>query len=365
MIVITPDFKRSSSGISSSWKNCFSSYGKPVSSSRRQNRNFFSRAVPGLHNERQIVTKMAEVEEPTSAQCVFCWSKDNRLVDPRVLPCNHVSCKTCLDGQLEAQKVVWCKDCKKFFDVVVDELPTYKLPKAKHECEVCLRKSKNVSAVIYCKTCNKKLCEAHRKWHDELMNQHDTLTIRQYAEQAERLETRYCAEHITESYTLGCDNCLNVFCTSCISLTNACAKGQAHVLLNLPELVNRLTFKIDQLVAAIVSQEEELSTLFKKASKVVSEFEMETKNMLKQLQDRLDAQIPAIKDKYDDVEKKLIESRRKTQEEVTEFMEDKIGTMLTNLSNKRADLEARMKNNHQAAANELQDLIFLDQLPVT
>ncbi|XP_067931008.1 uncharacterized protein [Watersipora subatra] len=291
---------------------------------------------------------MADTENSLMAHCVFCGSKDQQLVDPRVLPCCHVSCKKCLDSQPEIQKEVWCKDCEKTFDVAIDELPTYDSTKVQHECEACRKKSEKILAVVYCRTCNKKFCGDHQKWHNELHDEHTTVPIRQYAEQAERLETRYCTEHKTESYTLGCENCLTVFCTSCISPKNTCKKGKAHVLVNLPELGSQLTSKVDKLVVAMVTQEDELSTLFKETSKVCSEMEKETQNMLKQLHNTRDAQIQAIKEKYEELERKLLESRRRTQEEVKEFMKDKIGTMLTTVSNKRADLEARIKNNHQA-----------------
>ena len=55
---------------------------------------------------------MAEADQDRRVECVFCWSKKDRMVDPLVLPCTHTACKGCLMGQLNAQKVVWCKDCK-------------------------------------------------------------------------------------------------------------------------------------------------------------------------------------------------------------------------------------------------------------
>ena len=58
-------------------------------------------------------------------------------------------------------------------------------------------------------------------------------------------------------------------------------------------------------------------------------------------------QIDALQTKYQKLEEELIKSRRTSQEEMLTFMEEDVGTTLTNISNERMKMEARLRHNHQ------------------
>ena len=51
--------------------------------------------------------------------------------------------------------------------------------------------------------------------------------------------------------------------------------------------------------------------------------------------------------KYQELEAELLRSRRSSQEEMLVFMEEEVGTKLSNLSNLRVRIEARLRHNHQ------------------
>ena len=57
----------------------------------------------------------------------------------------------------------------------------------------------------------------------------------------------------------------------------------------------------------------------------------------------------ALQNKYEKLEEELIKSRRTTQEEMLVFMEEEVGTKLSNLSNLRVRIEARLRHNHQVS----------------
>ena len=59
--------------------------------------------------------------------------------------------------------------------------------------------------------------------------------------------------------------------------------------------------------------------------------------------------IEAIQLKYQNLEEELIKTRRSTQEEMLVFMEEEVGTKLSNLSNLRVRTEARLRHNHQVS----------------
>ena len=59
----------------------------------------------------------------------------------------------------------------------------------------------------------------------------------------------------------------------------------------------------------------------------------------------------ALQKKYKKLEEELIKTRRSTQEEMLVFMEEEVGTKLSNLSNLRVRIEARLRHNHQVSEN--------------
>ena len=72
-------------------------------------------------------------------------------------------------------------------------------------------------------------------------------------------------------------------------------------------------------------------------------------------------QIQALQTKYRKLEEELIKSRRMSQEEMLTFMEEKVGTKLTNISNERMKMEARLRHNHQVFM-EPQQACFMNGL---
>ena len=66
----------------------------------------------------------------------------------------------------------------------------------------------------------------------------------------------------------------------------------------------------------------------------------------------------ALQKKYKKLEEELIKTRRSTQEEMLVFMEEEVGTKLSNLSNLRVRIEARLRHNHQVSK-----VLLLYQLP--
>ena len=67
---------------------------------------------------------------------------------------------------------------------------------------------------------------------------------------------------------------------------------------NLNELVGTLTEDIDVMIEAMLEKEQKLADLFKKTSKIMSEYEKETEEMVKQLYKARDEQVFAVLKKF-------------------------------------------------------------------
>ena len=63
--------------------------------------------------------------------------------------------------------------------------------------------------------------------------------------------------------------------------------------MNLGDLVTRLTEDIDVMREAMLEKEQKLAALFKKTSRIMSEYEKETGEMIKQLHKTRDEQVLA------------------------------------------------------------------------
>ncbi|XP_067930178.1 E3 ubiquitin-protein ligase TRIM56-like [Watersipora subatra] len=309
---------------------------------------------------------MATAKKLQNVQCVFCLSKGKQLVDPRVLPCTHLACRRCLNGLLETQRAIRCKECNGAFHVQVDNLPVHNSGILEHDCDVCIKKGTSVKpAVIYCRDCSKKYCKAHQESHNDFHEDHVAVTIIEYTKRAGQLETRNCAKHKTQVYSLGCEVCLQVFCLSCISPGNSCGRGQSHKLLNLGELVTRLAGKIGNLKGEMKKKEGKLSALLKKTNKEMSEFERATQEMMDKLHAARDEQVSTIQAKYKKLEQELVAARRETYEKMAVFAEEEVGIRLANLSSQRTDIETKIKNNHQVDIVKAYKNMEAEMNPVT
>ena len=49
-----------------------------------------------------------EVETP---RCSYCWEFLDSMSDPRLLPCSHISCKTCLENDFTERNGLRCPQC--------------------------------------------------------------------------------------------------------------------------------------------------------------------------------------------------------------------------------------------------------------
>jgi len=59
----------------------------------------------------------------------------------------------------------------------------------------------------------------------------------------------------------------------------------------------------------------------------------------------------AIKLKYDKLEEELLANRKKVSEELNRYMERKVGTVWTELSNNRRKIEAQLRHDNQVFYN--------------
>ena len=181
--------------------------------------------------------------------CAICLG---RYKHPKVLPCLHSYCKSCLEGLLktshQAEKQITCPQCKQSHNVPqqgVDSFKTYftinNLLELLHIHEVssggvgealqCESGLDENPAFARCLSCAEYLCESCFTIHQRLKatKDHNMLTLEKIKQSDKRLGVKsvqrrqYCEDHEGEILKLFCKTCEKVICRDC-----ALVKHRSH-----------------------------------------------------------------------------------------------------------------------------------------
>ncbi|XP_067944883.1 uncharacterized protein [Watersipora subatra] len=293
-------------------------------------------------------------EAVADVECEFCCRKSDTIVNPKVLPCSHVHCMTCLTTYYESKHLLLCGNsgCGQVFEMPPDSLPSYDLGTDKTLCDVCLKKSSlRQKAISYCTYCCKKFCPTHLESHDDTMDEHNKITVLEYLSQQQKAKVSSCPNHKDQQYVLGCGVCYVLSCLKCVPDLPTCDTDNLTSAL--------LTGTIS---AKSSARDEQFEALFKQISKMVSDYDSQTENMLNMIHKKRDeqnshynisstsseeklAEINSLKEQYDEIEKKVLENRQKSKVQITDFLEDVVLDKWRSLRNHREMLETKIKHS--------------------
>ncbi|XP_067944873.1 uncharacterized protein [Watersipora subatra] len=287
---------------------------------------------------------MAEVV--ADVECEFCCRKSDTIINPKVLSCSHVHCMTCLTTYYESKHLLLCGNtgCGQVFEMPPANLPSYDLGTDKTLCDVCLKKSSaRQKAISYCTYCCKKFCPAHLKSHDEMLDENNKITILEYLTQQQKDKVSSCPKHKDQQYILGCGICYVLSCLKCVPNLPTCDSRSTHSLLPLEDLASALL--TGTISAESSDRDEQFEVLFKQISKMVSEYDNQTKDLLNMIYQKRDEQINSLKEQYDEIEKEVLENRQKSKVQITDFLEDVVLDKWRSLRNHRDMLETKIKHS--------------------
>ncbi|KAL9963704.1 hypothetical protein ACROYT_G027236 [Oculina patagonica] len=254
-------------------------------------------------------------------ECAICLEQ---YKDPKVLPCLHSFCKTCLEGLLPKEGLAWrvdCPSCKGIVEIPkgeVDLLPAnfflnnlssmvalhLELERSNFGCDSC----DNVDAAINrCATCRQFLCDictaAHKRGRGT--KTHRVMTLEEAREEGPMAVVRpsFCKEHEGEMLKLFCETCDEAVCRDCTII-----KHRDH----------KCTFVKDS---------------FGKEKDIVMKILSETKTKLTILQDALNG---------------VLEMKRSVQSRAEQTAQ--------NVTNCFRDLTASLNTRHDELMNEVEEL---------
>ncbi|KAL5490867.1 hypothetical protein EMCRGX_G016059 [Ephydatia muelleri] len=172
-----------------------------------------------------------------------CFVCSKLLVDPRILPCLHTVCRSCLEGRnppSNNQGSVRCPKCLRTFPVAAGALTTNvhvdleakvvqalaKMTDARHgtACEGCRYDNpSNELAKAFCADCNEMICQQCWDQHKRHLSLKKHKILPCGAESSEALRwllraTEYrCTSpgHEEEEWSVYCNTCSRLICQSC------------------------------------------------------------------------------------------------------------------------------------------------------
>ena len=211
--------------------------------------------------------------------CFICLEEYRR---PRVLPCLHVFCESCLEKLIETQReklTASCPNCSKSAPLPeggVSNLPSAFYIQHIFEAREALEKVRNPTKAQcdkcgegelqgFCRDCGQFICQLcldmHHKWK-ELQN-HEISSLDQVQETASKMVTpkrvtTLCTSHPTEVVKIYCDTCDELMCYGCAITTHrdhnyalipdAFPKHRDHILVCLDPLKTEFSSVVETIV---------------------------------------------------------------------------------------------------------------------
>ena len=219
--------------------------------------------------------KLPSAKSELSKEDVTCTVCLDRLKDPRLLPCLHAYCKTCLEGILSKSKEknrIVCPQCRSNHAVPsggVEAFPSdmllesalkfYSLkdePKKAVSCNMC---TEDDPATVYCPTCGKFLCAFCSKAHGRMLEYRDHRTAALDKLDAEAMKQFehpcHCSTHPGEPLKLYCETCKCLICRDCTIVDH-----RRHEFGFVKTIRPKIERKIGELIRAVKLKQQELET---------------------------------------------------------------------------------------------------------
>ena len=186
--------------------------------------------------ERAMGNIVLSEEQPDELTCSVCLEQ---FKEPKLLPCGHTFCKSCLEavGRVDCgfYEKLPCPQCRALHELsgrgiegfltdyvvlrqiefrTVKELASKNAP-----CGLCSESKQPLAA--FCGECDTILCdyctEAHKRMKP--FRDHETVPLEELSLQAFKPKSKahYCADHPEKTVQVYCETCKRLFCNICIT----------------------------------------------------------------------------------------------------------------------------------------------------
>ncbi|XP_067940914.1 uncharacterized protein [Watersipora subatra] len=290
--------------------------------------------------------------------CGYCMLEFKNMVDPRRLPCGHIFCLGCLQGDFSAGGVnTKCNQCGELHSgLALNELPTAKEGEENSDTGegklppiACSKNCEN-KAISFCEDCSVKMCEEHKKAHDNFLTDHKYVPFLEYRKFPEKYDRPMCNTH-NKKLSLACETCDVVVCEEC-DLTSPCNQGGQHKFRSLAKSMKQFASDYSKLIASVSEQH---STFTKKQKETEAIFEELVVNY--NLEEKL-AAVDSV------AEQQIAEIRRRAEvkkKEIREFPV-KMDTEVTAYSEGLVKKEQQLDDLEKTLSKNLRELHIVENI---
>jgi CII-binding regulator of phage lambda lysogenization HflD len=285
---------------------------------------------------------------------------------PRLLPCLHDMCHSCLEEQFENDqsgniKCILCKHTDKVKGVVYMPLnmTIMKQVVRSNSSELlafCSRCYDAVPSISWCKTCSSALCEFHHQDHKLSVDtaKHSFLTFKEYLRQEKHIEFQfpplYCPESTMQDCSLYCNTCQYL-----ISTKSFVDFHKAHDVVNFVDVVKQKKTTVENAVLQSKSYVDDLHSRIAVIKKTLSILDDNEEDLLKELNQTFAPLYAQLKKR----EKTLKEQIQQYAEKKREMLVDQL-TLLSELCEENeyvAQVGEQLLLNTNGSENESMYLI--------
>ncbi|XP_067941924.1 uncharacterized protein [Watersipora subatra] len=272
-----------------------------------------------------IINKMADFQLSEEYRCGYCYQQFNSMTDPKQLPCHHVFCKTCLEGDYSEHNNIICRSCLTEYNMnEFDELPSAQLTTQDvtspaslvcdcHNCD-------GQVAVCYCNECSLKMCDTHEQIHKSFAgDQHQTLPISIYQLHPGTYKKVSCQQHSREVLEV-CDKCNHMVCIRCDRSERRCQDAvKNHTFSSLNSWKEAITTHFNNLLESASAKLTEICKADKHIWKVLDEEEVECAKRIQMIERVCDEQIEMIKEESEKLKEQIYEYQRDLTDQVESY----------------------------------------------
>ncbi|XP_030848119.1 tripartite motif-containing protein 2-like [Strongylocentrotus purpuratus] len=319
---------------------------------------------------------MADALKNAIAQSLECPVCLNTFTDPKILSCSHTYCKTCLDNLLDCHgndQMLRCPVCRAETQVPnqdVSKLPANLALKSliedvKNQYQFCTNcKSKEAQAVVYCQDCGKYFCSTchnkHSQWPDFIS--HDVLAMSEIVSGKVSVRRyRKCRKHPKDDEEWFCSDCRRFACFKCVVMEHTneghrvieAAVYESNHVKSIEDLKSKADKKrscFQKYIDFIDEQKEHVSNVQKQCTDDINKAYEES---VRQLTKKKEVLIGEVKGRTEGVEKELDEIKKSAQEHITHFTT--IADVVTNRTKIPLDTDALAA--HDTLCQDLQEAL--------